>query len=149
MFKKKAQQSQSQIWTPQKNKIKYPKWTFIYVPEIDEYSLIWDKTRLVFISERAFRSWGRVPLVASKESISGYQIWKRIGFAPGTLIESVTDRKRYFITGGKLFEEEKLLIATPDFYEKAGFNPQLAIVVSMEEINFHKEGGIISDVRYV
>jgi hypothetical protein len=90
-----------------------------------------------------------MPLIASKESISGYQIWKRIGFAPGSLVESIVDRKRYFITGGKLFEEEKFLIATPDFYEKAGFNPALALSVSMEEINFHKEGGVISDIRYV
>lgn len=149
MFKKKMQEQsllQNQ-WTPQKIKVKYPKWTFIHVPETNEYSLIWDKTRLIFISERAFKSWNKVPLIASKESISGYQIWKRIGFAPGTLIESVVDKKRYFITGGKLFEEEKLLIATPDFYEKLGFNPALAIIASMEEVNFHKEGEIIVDIR--
>lgn len=134
---------------PAKSKVKYPKWTCVYVPETNEYSLIWDKTRLLFISERAFKSWNKVPILASKESISGYQIWKRIGFAPGTLIESVVDRKRYFITGGKLFEEEKMLVATPDFYEKLGFNPGLAIVASMEEVNFHKEGEMIVDVRYV
>lgn len=133
-------------WQPQKTKLKYPKWTFVYVPEEKEYSLIWDKTRLIFISERAFKSWNRIPVIASKESVSGYQIWKRIGFAPGTLVESIVDRKKYFITGGKLFEEEKMLIATPDFYEKLGFNPSLAIVASMEEVNFHKEGGVISDI---
>lgn len=118
----------------------------MYVPEANEYSLIWDRTRLIFISERAFKSWNRIPIRASKESISGYSIWKRIGFAPGTLIESIVDKKRYFITGGKLFEEEKFLIGTPDFYDKLGFNPSLAIVASMEEVNFHKEGGIINDV---
>lgn len=151
MFRKKDQSQLSSItqWTPQKTKIKYPKWTFLHIPEIDEYSLIWDKTRLVFISERTFKSWNRNAVIASKESVSGYQVWKRIGFAPGTLIESVVDRKRYYITGNKLFEEEKMLIATPDFYEKLGFNPSLAIVASMEEVNFHKEGGIISDIRYV
>jgi hypothetical protein len=127
--------------------MKYPKWTFVHIPETNEYSLIWGKTRLVFISERAFRSWGKAPLIATKESVAGYQIWKRIGFAPGTLIQSVVDKKQYYITGDKLFEEEKMLIATPDFYDKLGFNPALAILVSMEEANFHKEGGIISDVR--
>lgn len=136
------------MWSPPKNKVRYPKWTFLYIPETDEYSLIWEKTRLVFISERAFRTWNRIPVTASKESVSGYQIWKRIGFAPGTLIESVVDKKRYFITG-KLFEEEKILIATPDFYEKLGFNPALAIVASAEEVNFHKEGEMISDIRHV
>lgn len=136
-------------WRPQTTKIKYPRWTFVHIPETNEYSLIWDNTRLIFISERAFRSWNKNPLIASKESISGYKIWKRIGFAPGTLIESVIDRKRFFITGGKLFEEEKRLVATPDFYEKLGFNPNLAIVASMEEVNFHKEGEIISDIRYL
>lgn len=149
MFKKKKQLLSITQWKPQVNRVKYPKWTFLYIPEMDEYSLIWDKTRLVFISERAFRSWNRIPVIASKESVSGYQVWKRIGFAPGTLIESITDRKRYFITGAKLFEEEKMLIATPDFYDKLGFNPALAIVASMEEVNFHKEGGIINDFRYV
>lgn len=148
MFRKK-QQLLTEPWTPQKTKVKYPKWTFVYVPESNEYSLIWDKTRLIFISERAFRSWNRVPVISSKESLAGYNIWKRIGFAPGSIIRSIIDGKMYFISGGKLFEEEKLLIATPDFYEKLGFNPSLAIVASMEEVNFHKEGGIISDIRYV
>lgn len=145
MFKKKIQTQ----WLPQRNKIKYPKWTFVYIPEIDEYSLIWDKTRMIFISERAFKSWNRVPVIASKESVSGYNIWRRIGFAPGSLIQSVVDNKIYFISGGKLFEEEKQLIATPDFYEKLGFNKSLAIISSMEEVNFHKEGDIISDIRFL
>lgn len=151
MIFKKNQKSQSSMdqWRPSKTAVKYPKWTFIYIPEINEYSLIWDKTRLIFISERAFKSWNRIPVIASKESIYGYKIWKRIGFAPGTLVESVVDRKQYFITGSKLFEEEKLLIATPDFYDKLGFNPALAIVASIEEINFHKEGEMINDIRHV
>lgn len=149
MFKKKNLHTPLSIWTPQTTKVKYPKWTFLHIPETNEYSLIWDKTRLIFISERAFRSWNRIPLIASKESVSGYQIWKRIGFAPGTLIQSVVDNKRYFITGSKLFEEEKMLIATPDFYEKLGFDPSLAVLASMEEVNFHKEGGIINDIRHV
>jgi len=151
MFRKKSRQSPllTNEWKPQTNKVKYPRWTFVYVPETNEYSLIWDKTRLIFISERAFKSWNRIPIIASKESISGYKIWKRIGFAPGTLIESVVDKKRYFITGGKLFEEEKMLVGTPDFYEKLGFNPNLAIIASMEEVNFHKEGEIISDIRNI
>jgi hypothetical protein len=136
-------------WKPQKTKVKYPRWTFVYIPEENEYSLIWDKTRLIFISERAFKSWNKIPIIASKESVSGYKIWKRIGFAPGTLIESIVDKKRYFITGGKLFEEEKMLVGTPDFYEKLGFNPSLAIIASIEEVNFHKEGEIISDIRSI
>ena len=150
IFKKKSQESQLLMpqWKPEKTKVRYPKWTFLYIPDTNEYSLIWEKTRLIFISERAFRSWNRIPVTASKESVAGYQVWKRIGFAPGTLIESIVDGKRYFITG-KLFEEEKILIATPDFYEKLGFNPALAIIASAEEVNFHKEGEMISDIRHV
>lgn len=148
-MKNQESQLSNTIWKPELNKVKYPKWTFLYIPESNEYSLIWDTTRLIFISERAFRSWNRIPVIASKQSVSGYQIWKRIGFAPGTLIESIVDKKQYFIAGGKLFEEEKMLVATPDFYEKLGFNPSLAIVASMEEVNFHKEGEMISNVRYV
>lgn len=152
MFRRKSQESTSlptrTEWTPSQRKVRYPRWTCVYVPEVDEYSLIWDKTRLVFLSERAFRTWGKIPLIASTESVSGYPVWKRLGYAAGTVIESVVDNTKYYITG-KLFEEEKLLIATPDFYEVLGFNPNLAVKASLEEVNFHKEGGIISDIRHL
>lgn len=149
MFKKEKRQEEiTREWNPPRTKVRYPRWTAVYVASTNEYSLIWDKTRLVFLSERAFRTWGKIPVVASNESISAYPVWKRLGYAAGTVIESVVDHKRYYVTG-KVFEEEKRLIATPDFYEVLGFNPNLAVVASHEEVNFHKEGSIISDVRYV
>lgn len=149
MFKRAKRQEEVGIeWRPPRVKVRYPRWTALYVPETDEYSLIWDKTRLVFLSDRAFRSWGKIPVIASQESIAGYPVWKRLGFSAGTVIESIVDHKRYYITGN-LFEEEKRLIGTPDFYEVLGFNPNLAIVASNEEVNYHKEGSIISDVRSI
>jgi hypothetical protein len=148
MLKRLKKQSQQYTWLPPKHKVKYPRWTALYVEETNSYYIIWDTTKLEFISERAFRSWNRIPVSASKESISGYKTWKRIGFAPGSIIESIVNGERFFITG-QLFEEDKRLIATPDFYEKLGFNPNLAIVVSQEELNFHKEGSNINDIRFI
>lgn len=139
MFRNPEQKSRQSTWSPPNNKTEYPRWTFVRVQEDNTYHIIWDKTKLSFLSERAFRSWNRIPLIVSKESISGYQTWKTIGFAPGSVIKSIIDGKSYFITG-KLFEEEKRLISTPDFYNVLGFNPNLSMLVSQKEIDFHNEG---------
>lgn len=141
-------QNQQFTWSPPKNKIKYPRWTVVYIEEDNSYHLIWDTTKLTFISERAFKSWNRIPVKASKESISGYKNWKKIGFAPGTTVRSISNSAVYYITG-KLFEEERCMINTPDFYEVMGFNPNLTLVVSQDELDFHKEGSNINDIRFV
>jgi len=143
-----SNKSQQSTWSPPSSKVKYPRWTFVVIPEQDKYYLIWDTTKLAFISQRAFRSWNRIPLRVSEESISGYKTWKRIGFAPGSIIESIVDGKRYFITG-QLFQEEKRLITTPDFYQVLGFNPGLASKVSQAELDFHNEGSDIDDIRFI
>jgi hypothetical protein len=96
-----------------------------------------------FISERAFWSWGKPYVDASKESLSNYKVWKKVGFAPGTLLRSM-DGQFWFITGGQPLETERRLIATPDFFGVLGFNPNNAIMVSQDELLFHREGVAIS-----
>ncbi len=139
----KFRKQKQTTWTPPNNKVTYPKWTFVEVQ--GKYWLILDTTKMPFISERAFRSWGKQSVKASEESISGYSQWKQIGFAPGTLIRSMTGQS-YFITGSNPLAPERRSVETPDFYAVLGFDPYNAIIVSTEEINFHKEGVAISGI---
>lgn len=122
--------------------VSYPKWTFAKVD--DSYWLILDKSRMQFISERAFWSWGKPYVVASNESLSNYSVWKKIGFAPGTLVRSM-EGQYWFITGTQAIEPERRLVATPDFFSVLGFDPN-AIIVSNDELLFHREGVAISGV---
>jgi hypothetical protein len=132
------------IWTKKKiasipqNSARYPKWTFCKID--GEYWLILDKTRLRFISERAFESWGRTYVLASNESVSKYAIWKDVGFAPGTMIRAMNSSNVYFISGSDVLNTERRLIATPDFYDKLGFDTKNVIIVSDEELLWHREG---------
>lgn len=130
-------------FVPPTTAVKYPKWTFAKVDE--SYWLVLDKTKKQFVSERAFLSWGKIPVLASLQSLSEYKSWGKIGFAPGTMIRSMSGQT-YFITGSQPLEQERRLIETPDFYEKLGFNPYSAIIVSNEELEFHVEGESISAV---
>lgn len=138
-FRKQVQPA----WTPPNDKVTYPKWTFVEVE--GKYWLILDTTKMSFISERAFRSWGKLPVKATEASISGYSQWKQIGFAPGSLIRSVSGQY-YFITGSNPLAPERRSIETPDFYAVLGFDPYNAIIVSTDEINFHSEGEAISGI---
>jgi hypothetical protein len=143
MFKRKVSAPPLQRWSPPKNKVAYPKWTFVRCG--DEYWIILDKTKVQFISERAFMSWGKVPVETTQEAISGYKTWKKVGFAPGTLIKGM-DSKFYFITGKDPLATERRFVATPDFFNVLGFNSNNAIIVSNDEIYFHPEGGEISGI---
>jgi len=98
-----------------------------------------------FISERAFASWGRRAVVASKESLSGYNTWKPIGFAPGSLVRSMSG-DTYYITGSDILALERRLIATPDFYSVLGFEENNAILIGMNELQHHEEGKPIVNV---
>jgi hypothetical protein len=121
----------------------YPKWSFAKTE--DSYWLVLDKTRMQFVSERAFWSWGKPAIIATNKSLANYKVWKKIGFAPGTLVRSM-DGQFWFITGSQPLETERRLIATPDFFGVLGFNPEHAIIISQEELLFHKEGVAISSV---
>lgn len=119
----------------------YPPWTFARID--DTFWLILEKTRMQFISQRAYESWGKPYVLASAESLAGYRVWKKIGFAPGTLVGNV-DGQRWFITGLQPLETERRLVATPDFYNVLGYSYNNAIIVSQDELLFHREGIAIS-----
>jgi hypothetical protein len=129
-------------WSPPTKSVAYPKWTFA---KTDNYWLILEKTKMQFISERAFWSWGKPYIRATDKSLSNYKIWKKVGFAPGTLLRSM-DGQFWFITGSQPLETERRLIATPDFFGVLGFDSNTAILVSQDELLFHREGVPISGI---
>lgn len=83
------------------------------------------------LSWRAAVSWGQ-PIIQA-EYIYDYELSElKIGFRPTTIVQSVVDGKIYFIEGNK-----KRLITTPDFWD-LGFNEFEIIIVSQDELEFHK-----------
>jgi hypothetical protein len=132
---------------PPKVKLKYPMWTFARVKGTDEYFLLLDKTKMPFISERAFLSWGRPYVIVSHESIAGYMKYKPIGFAAGTILISQADKTEWYITGRDVLVPERRRISTPDFYTVLGFDLDDAYMVSLPEIDFHKKGEDIVGVN--
>lgn len=130
-------------WTAPTKPVIYPKWTFAKAG--DTYWLILEKTRMQFLSERASWSWGKPFVLATDKSLSNYKVWKKIGFAPGTLLRSM-DGQYWFITGSDPLAPERSLIATPDFFSVLGFDPNNAIIVSNDELLFHKERSAISGI---
>lgn len=142
VFRKRVSNATSTVTLPTKSVV-YPKWTFAKTD--NSYWLILDKTRMPFVSERAFWSWGKPYVLATEKSLSNYKTWKKIGFAPGTLLKSM-DGQYWFITGSQPLETERRLISTPDFFGVLGFNPSNAIVVSQDELLFHREGVVIGGI---
>jgi len=136
MWKKKI----PPIWNPPAIKTKYPKWTFAKIDTTGEYYLLLDKTKMKFISERAFRSWNKPYVLVTNESISGYIKWKDIGFSPGTILRSSTDGQQWYISGKDVLAGQRQLITSPDFYQRLGFDLRYAYVVSLAEIDFHSRG---------
>jgi hypothetical protein len=141
MFGKSSRQKASKA-IPTKP-VTYPKWTFAKTENFNW--LILDKTRMQFISERASLSWGKPFVLASEKSLGNYSIWKKIGFAPGSLVRSM-DGQIWFITGSQPLETERRLVATPDFFDVLGFDYSNAIIISQDELLFHREGVPISGI---
>lgn len=131
---------------PLSKPLRYPKWTFAQIADSNNYYLILEKTKMPFISERAFDSWGRNPILVTAKSISNYPTFKKVGFAPGTLLISQADKTEWFITGADVLAPERRLIADPGFYQVLGFDIDDAYVVSLNEIDFHKKGEDIRDI---
>lgn len=126
--------------------LRYPKWTFAQVNGSSKYYLILEKTKMPFISERAFDSWGRNPVQVSEKSVGSYPTFKKVGFAPGTLLISQADKREWYISGSDVLAPERRLVADPDFYRVLGFDINDAYVVSLNEIDFHTKGEDIIDI---
>src|SRR5687767_1360778 len=138
LFKKKKNEN---IWRPPNKKLIYPKWSYVYNSDTEEYYLVLSKTKSKFISQRAFWSWSVQPIMGTTETLSGYPLYGQTGFRPGSMIRSITTGAVFYIDG-----DSKRLITTPDFYSELGFQYNRIIDVSAEEIEFHKEGEQIKSV---
>jgi hypothetical protein len=127
-------------FVPWKQQLKYPMWTFARLAGSHKYFLLLEKTKMEFISERAFWSWGKSYVLVSEESISNYKPWKKIGFSVGTMLESQADGTQWYITGSDPLAAERRLIANPDLFDVLGFDRDELYVVSLPEVDFHKKG---------
>lgn len=124
-----------------KDKVKYPKYSYVYNTDNKDYYLILDTTKKKFISERACRSWSDVILNTTTEAISEYSLYGKKGFRPGTVIQSVFDAKVYFVGDDKLHP-----VVTPSFYDILGFSKKHTLVVAESEILFYEIGEPIDAV---
>lgn len=124
--------------------VKYPMWTFLHTEK--GFYLILEKTKMQFISDRAFWSWSRPCLVSNELAVSKYLNAGSIGFAPGTLVISQADKTEYYITGSNVLSAERRLITTPDFYTDLGFDRRNAFVISLSELDHHKRGEDITEI---
>ncbi len=125
----------------------FPMWTFVRVVDSNRYYLLLEKTKKMFISERAFKSWGRDYLLVTDGAIAGLSNNGSLGFSPGTIVHNQADGKQWFITGFNILDQERRLIATPDFYELLGFDPASRIVASSSEVDFHRRSEDIVSVN--
>ena len=139
--RRKTEPQANQVWTPPNKPVSYPMWTFAKTEK--GFWLVLDKTRSPIISERAAWSWGKPIVKSSEAALSNYRVGRSVGFAPGSLLRSM-DNQHWFITGSQPLTTERRLISTPDFFGVLGFNPANAILVSADELSFHKEGDQVS-----
>lgn len=143
-WKKKIKISEHNIFIPPNKKVLYPKWTFVYCQDTDEYFLIWNKPyKKKFISERAFLSWSHDPIIASKESLSGYALNGRLGFRSGTLLQQIGTTQQFLVTDSVV-----RAIKTPDLYDVLGYNYYDAIIISESELEFHTKGDDIIGIDF-
>jgi hypothetical protein len=87
------------------------------------------------VSDRAVLSWGFVPWVGSKVSLSKMPLAGILGFREGTVIKDISNGKIYLVSNNK-----KCHITTPDFFTRFGVDRDLVIEVSNKEAEIHKNG---------
>lgn len=138
MFKKRNTKVD---YSPPKRKVKYPKYSYVYNIDNDTYYLLLDKTKKEFISSRAFKSWGAFAPHTTSEAISGYSLYGKKGFRPGTIIRSIFDGKTYFV-GEELIHP----ITSREFYDILGYTSESITFVSESEIQFYKIGDAINGI---
>lgn len=110
--------------------MKFPSGVLVHFD--DKFYRVSDSKLHEIISWNAVMSWGQAILVS--DFIFDYEVSEaKIGFRPTSLLKGM-DNRFYFIEGNK-----RRIVSTPEFWE-LGFNEFEAILVSDEELNFHKEG---------
>ncbi len=128
-------------WQPTREKLTYPKWTYVYNIDSKKYYLILNKTKKEFISNKAFSSWSVSAIQGTNESISHYPTYGKIAFRPGTVIRSMANTFFYVETEDTIRE-----ITDPDFFLVMGFTTRSALIVSQKEIDFYQKGEDIDGI---
>lgn len=103
------------------------------------FFLIREKSRLRVASDRAMVSWS-APIVQSTESaVKHLPVLGKIGFRDGTLVQDFSNKKTYLIS-----KNRKRLITSPDVIRRLGLNEELTVVASLDEVNLHEDGEVLS-----
>jgi len=121
--------------------IKYPKWSYVYNIETDEFFLILEKTKKKFISKKAFNSWNVFSIVGNTKNLSNHLLDGKIGFRPGTLIKCISEEPFYLVDSGNIIHQ----INNPEVFE-IGYSYDNCYIISKEELDFHEKGDPINSV---
>lgn len=94
-----------------------------------------NKKKFKFFSDRVFDTWNLAPAYGSEASLSHFTRGGVLGFRDGSLIQDYGDGKLYIIAGNK-----RRLILSPDVLDLLGYEDNMIIVASSEELGLHNEG---------
>lgn len=103
------------------------------------FFLIRENCRLRLKSERVVASWSAPLVVSSEAAVKHLPILRTIGFRDGSLVKDFVSGKVYLISKNK-----KRLLTSPDVYTKYGLNKELIIEASLDEVNLHEDGEVLS-----
>jgi len=92
------------------------------------------------LTKRVLDSWAphRV-VVTSEAAVQKYKAWGKMPFRNGSLINNIADGKIYLIENGK-----RRHITSPDALERLGASFNDVVPVSLDEINLHEIGEVLS-----
>ncbi len=100
-----------------------------------------NKERYRIDTQRILDSWNFPVVVSSTEPLlEKYPVVGKLAFREGSLIQNITDGKRYIISNNK-----KRLVADPLWLEIYGITEKDFTVASDNEVNLHDDGEILDD----
>jgi len=103
------------------------------------FFLVRDKCRFKIKSQRAMASWSAPVLQSSENAVRHLPVLGTVGFRDGSLVRNFADGKVYLIS-----KNLKRHIQSPDVFDKFGLNKNLIIDASLEEVNIHEDGEVLS-----
>lgn len=124
-------------FTVPSTKTDYPYGTFLCTES--GFFLVRDNCRLRIKSLRAMTSWSAPIIQSSDDAVKHLPVLRTIGFRDGTLVKNFADGKTYLIS-----KNLKRQIMSPDVFDRLGFNRDLVIEASDEEVNIHEDGEVLS-----
>jgi len=132
MFRKKSEQRPIPT-----TRTEYPYGVFLCTES--GFFLVRDKCRFKIKSQRAMASWSAPVLQSSENAVKHLPILGTVGFRDGSLVRNFADGKVYLIS-----KNLKRHIQSPDVFDKFGLNKNLIIDASLEEVNIHEDGEVLS-----